>query len=105
MICYKWVIKEKNYYKPIINNGAFKPANNIKLRNYKKGQTINGLVDVQKILRQRPSRVPFHRSGFHFWKDPTKDEMDRYNRCMKRAKNLNINCTLKCYIRQKRYNF
>ena len=96
MICYKWVIKEENYYKPIINNGAFYCAKNIKLDSYKIGKTIKNFININ-----HPKGNKFNRSGFHFWKKPSKERFEQYERCMIKMMNTRINCTLKCYIRNK----
>lgn len=78
MICYKWVIKENNYYKPIINNGALRCAKNLKLSSYKKGKTIKDFININHPIGNR-----FHRSGFHFWKKPTIRDFKRFSHCMK----------------------
>ncbi len=96
MIVYKWVIKENNYYKPIVNNGALHCANNMNLDNYKKGNTIKNFININ-----HPIGNIFHRSGFHFWKKLTKERFEQYQRCMKNNLNKKINCTLKCYIQNK----
>ena len=102
MIVYKWVIKEKDFYKPIINNGAYRPANSLHLKNYKKGKTINNFIDVDNLLniKRRCSSI-FHKPGFHFWKNPTLSDFNNFQRCMQHNRNQKINCTLRCYIRQK----
>lgn len=96
MICYKWVIKEKDYYKPIVNNGALPCAKNIKLYYYKKGKTIKNFININ-----HPIGNLFHRSGFHFWKNPSKERFKQYERCMVGIANTRINCTLKCFVRNK----
>ena len=102
MICYKWVIKEKNYYKPIVNNGALVCAKNIKLCSYRIGKIIKDFIDIYKLLNpMQQSRSKFNRSGFHFWKNPTKERFNQYERCMINVANTKINCTLKCFIRNK----
>lgn len=103
MIVYKWVIKENNYYKPIINHGALINAYEIELPVYIKGNTIKNFIDVRKILGHRISKCDskFHRKGFHFWKKPLLRDFEQYNRVMWQLQRTKINCTLKCYIRNK----
>ena len=96
MICYKWVIKEKDYYKPIVNNGAMVGAKNVILKSYIIGKTIKNFININN-----PKNNEFNRSGFHFWKNPSKEKFAQYERCMIKMMNTRINCTLKCYIRNK----
>lgn len=103
MIVYKWVIKKDNKYYPIINNGAYKPFTGLNLGYYIKGRTISNyinpfeLIPLGNIYHQRD----FHRTGFHFWNTLNNLPLERYNKTMKYHKNTEINCTLKCYIREK----
>ncbi len=103
MIVYKWVIKEKDYYKPIINNGAYRPANNVRLDNYKKGKTIKDFIDIHNFLNNKSSssKGNFHKKGFHFWKYSNHCEIENYQHCIEKNKGEKINCILKCYIRNK----
>ncbi len=107
MIVYKWVIKENNYYKPIVNNGAIacRGSKDIKLPYYFKGKTISGYIDILKILNIKHNHNPFHRSGFHFWKNMNDFfypyRLKSYQNCMKNYAKTKINCVLKCYVREK----
>ena len=101
MIVYKWVVKKDNKYYPIINNGAYFPFNNIKLDYYIKGKTIKNYINPWNLTSfpKRKTRG-FHRPGYHFWKNKTEERIDNYQKCMSKY-NKQINCTLKCYIRNK----
>ncbi len=102
MICYKWVIKEEDFYKPIVNNGGMHGAKNAKLKSYKRGKTINNFIDIHKLCNiNQGKRSRFNIPGFHFWKNPTRQKFEQYERCMKQVSNTKINCTLKCFIRTK----
>ncbi len=96
MIVYKWVIKENNYYKPIVNNGALSCALDINLPFYQKGKTIKDFININHPIGHR-----FHRSGFHFWKKPTNRRFKFFNHCMWKMKKTKINCTLKCFVSEK----
>jgi len=102
MLVYKWVIKYNKKYYTIINNGAYRPFDNLNLSYYKKGKTIKkfinpyNLVSKEKIHKQRG----FHRTGFHFWVDKKGERLEQYQKYMAR-RGKKINCTLKCYIRDK----
>lgn len=100
MIVYKWVIKKNNKYFPIVNNGAYKPFQNLDLSFYEKGKTIKNFINPYKLILDgnEYKQKGFHRTGYHFWKQIDLKILERYNRCMKTNK---INCTLKCYIRHK----
>lgn len=103
MIVYKWVIKNGKEYQPILNNGAhcLITRANIKLKFYKKGNTIKNFIDVQKVLNIRQKLPGFNVAGFHFWTEPESLEKDRYQHCMKSISGTQINCTLKCFVRKK----
>lgn len=103
MIAYKWVIKKGKEYRPIINNGAHSlfTRSNIKLKSYKKGNTIKHYIDLQEVTNIKQHRQHFNIPGFHFWTQPDPLEKERYQRCMKSVKGTNFNCTLKCFIREK----
>lgn len=102
MIVYKWVIKKEDKYFPIINNGAYSPFNDLDLGYYQKGKTIKNFINPYNLIPNRYFRQQrFHRTGFHFWIDKNNCMLERYQNCMKRTLNRQINCTLKCYIRNK----
>lgn len=101
MIVYKWVIKEKNYFKPIINNGAYKPANDIDLPSYRKGKTIKNFINVEQLTEHPKEASRWHIPGFHFWIEQKIKHFKMFNSCMQRCKNTKINCVLKCFVRQK----
>ena len=103
MIMYKWVIKKRDKYFPIINNGAFRPFNNLNLRYYKKGNTIEGFINPYKLIKNgnRFKQRGFHRIGYHFWINKKGCRLQNYQLCMKRSMNNQINCILKCYVREK----
>ena len=103
MIGYKWVIKDKDKYLPIINNGAFFPFNNLKLKHYEKGNTIKEFINPYQFLKngERFKQRGFHRLGYHFWIFNNNDRLENYQHCMQRQTKKQINCVLKCYIRNK----
>ena len=101
MIVYKWVIKKHNQYYPIINNGAYKPFLNFQLQSYSKGITIKNAINPNNQLGLVVRQHGFHRDGFHFWKYIDTKQLQQYNKCMKTLANTSINCTLKCFVRNK----
>lgn len=103
MIVYKWVIKKRNKYFPIINNGAAVGIlwRDIELNPYKKGNTIKDYIDPHKLNRGVKNGYDFDIPGFHFWKKIDNETKERYQRCMKSLRKKQINCTLKCFIRKK----
>jgi len=102
MIVYKWVIKYGNKYYPIINNGAYKPFDDLPLDFYQKGNTIKNYINPNLLIPNKYRRRfgHFHREGYHFWKNKEGLRIENYQKCMKR-KGKQINCILKCYIRNK----
>ena len=102
MIVYKWILKYGEEYYPIINNGAYRPFDRLKLEPYKKGKTIKNFINPYEQTKNvnRYKQHNFHRAGYHFWRNNNNKYLDRYNQCMLR-RGKKINCTLKCYIRNK----
>ena len=102
MIVYKWVIKKKDKYYPIINNGAYSPFDNLNLGYYERGKTVEGFINPYQFIKNgdKYRQRGFHRTGFHFWTTPKGERFENYQKYMKRY-NKNINCVLKCYVRQK----
>ena len=102
MIVYKWVIKKKDKYYPIVNNGAYPPFNNLNLGYYKKGKTIKGFINPYQLIKNgnRFKQKKFHRIGFHFWTSPKGQRFESYQKCIQRSQK-EINAILKCYIRQR----
>ncbi len=103
MIVYKWVIKKGNKYLPLINNGAYYPFNNLDLGYYEKGRTVKEFINPYELIKNgnRYKQKGFHRIGYHFWSDKQGQRFNQYQKCMKRQMNKQINCILKCYIRDK----
>ena len=103
MIAYKWVIKKDKKYYPIVNNGAYRPFDDIDLGYYKKGNTVKNYIDPNKLINYKVNHNynSFHRAGYHFWTKDNEKIRNKYNVIMKRRKNKIINCILKCYIRKK----
>ncbi len=101
MIVYKWVIKKDKKYFPIINNGAFAPFDKLKLGYYKKGYTSKEFFNPYTYLPKRTYKPRgFHRTGYHFWTKP-KGQRFLYYQCSMKRLNKQINCILKCYVRNK----
>ena len=103
MIVYKWVIKKRNEYHPIINNGGHAGYfwRDKGLKPYEKGHTIKNYIDPHKLNRGIRQGYDFDIPGFHFWRTIDNKTKERYQRCMKSIKGTQINCTLKCFIREK----
>lgn len=107
MIVYKWVIKEKNKFSPLINCGIFKPFDNIKLMCYEKGKTVKNYINPYEEISyiKKDGRMlngsGFHMAGFHFWLSKNNERyLKQFDKCMNRL-NKKVNCILTCLVREK----